>query len=513
MAQNTPKKASQKKIQITNSKVRPYLTLSHYSGGNSKYRGTWLRIPLRRERLDIDYGKAIYGKTQADVLNQATQIIDQARANLDSVGIAERHFDEHERNSIFTLAKQIKDSGLNVLEVMDKGHAILKRRKEGYETPLAHFWDGFIKAYDINDEKGKPLWSPNYKDSYLWFFKNEKDKFFQNTIGTFEDTNDAQEAVKELFKRNYNPRKFTSITPTGKTAQRTAKGWKGKGTCQAYLSRLKLFFNYVRTTKIGKAFITKAKITEFLDYDDVVGRGRVKNSATAAANLEQVSMLIHCHAENGHRKGRQGRRSKARAGYIVFKFFLGVRSELIQRYTWSCWNREKNTITIPTQWQKLKKKAIKINVDSIPNLKAWLNWSYKQDGEPPMWEKICPTSRTTTQKNRKKFMNDHKETFALEDEDTGKIDLRKTIEPAITHKNFERNTFITNGTALGLLPADQSLGFTIPLIQKIAEDKFNLSKYQDRDKMDNADDARAFFQMTPDNYKQYLPESYLNKLN
>ena len=91
---------------------------------------------------------------------------------------------------------------------------------------------------------------------------------------------------------------------------------------------------------------------------------------------------------------------------------------------------------------------------------------------------------------------------------TGRRDLRAKIKPSESHKNFERNTFITNGMSVAFLDAVKNQGITAQRIAYIAEDKFNLDKYTDTDKELDHESAIKFFEMTPENYQQYLPKDF-----
>ena len=165
-------------------------------------------------------------------------------------------------------------------------------------------------------------------------------------------------------------------------------------------------------------------------------------------------------------------------------------------------------IVIPADQTKLKKGRIRFSTSWIPNFDKWLQWAWEIDGKPSAGKPICSNTRTVKEKIKRKFFNDHKAIFALEDKMTGRRDLRAKIKPSETHKNFERNTFISYGMSLAYLDESKSMGITSIRIATIAEDRHNLDKYIDVNKQVDHDTALKFFEMTPETYQQYLPKEF-----
>ena len=488
------------KIYPRNKSLTRYLTISRYNpNGKSKgFRGRWKTKPLKDDRIHLDI-KPIYRQTQAQVETAAISLLEESRESKD-LGVAERAFTEEERNEIFTKCLQLKKKKIDIIGALVRGESEIQAEGEYAQLKLSHFWQRFL------DAPRKSTWSKKNREAYESLFKWEENKFFASSLSTFVKAEIALPVVQQLFSRNHQPKAVTYNT-FGKMLPRKTKGWKSRSACMAHRSRIKVFFHWLRLQPEGSC-LNATTIEDFLNPEIIFPPDLTDREQDSAANLEQVACLIECFARNAHRKNKRGLKSNPQAGYIVFKLFMGARSELLQHWKWSVWDRVNDEIVIPADQTKLKKGRIRFSTSWIPNFDKWLQWAWEIDGKPSAGKPICSNTRTVKEKIKRKFFNDHKAIFALEDKMTGRRDLRAKIKPSETHKNFERNTFISYGMSLAYLDESKSMGITSIRIATIAEDRHNLDKYIDVNKQVDHDTALKFFEMTPETYQQYLPKDF-----
>ena len=130
------------------------------------------------------------------------------------------------------------------------------------------------------------------------------------------------------------------------------------------------------------------------------------------------------------------------------------------------------------------------------NLKEWLKWAHKTDGQPNDEENIVPYSQSHVTRSLNKWVNSsnqHRKIFINRDADNKLASLNKKIILRDTHHNFLRSAFISYGNQL---TKDGGYGVTMEQIQLVAEDKKSWDSYIDSSASSKL--AAEWFGMKPD---------------
>ncbi len=487
--------SSEHHYKVKKIAIAPYVTIREHG---KAYRLRWKKKPLLAHGYDPNGLKDMERPDPKVLEDYAERELNKQK----ELSVVEREFSDLERNQLLAKAIEIKSKGINPLDALENGGKSLIALGKFKDKKIKDWWSSFCQHRGGH-------WSAKVKGDYDNFYRQEKDQFFANKLEVFTqiETSKARKVVKDLFHRNRQPRKIIAKDRFGNTHPRTQKGWQRKSTADQFRSKLKCFFEYLRSTNEGNT-LTLDRITDILDKEYIYPKDFLPERRNYAATPQQIAILIHSLSYMTHRSSNRGSPSKPKAGYIVLKCFIGARSTLIHQWDWSIWNREKRQISIPASKTKLKNDPVIFSTRWIPHLEDWLEWAWTIDGCPAPNQPICKCAKETTERNTKETINQYKRIFAIPDRE-GKIDYEAEIKPEETHHNMLRSAFITYGSILTKLKPPKNLDFDVHKVSTIAEDSDCWDEYYDKSKnIDGETLATEYFSMTPDSYKQYLPDNY-----
>lgn len=396
-------------------------------------------------KLGFDVGdefkKAYYFETKKEAINWAKGEIETIQA----AGQLVEELTSQERANILREAAEIKSKGLDPIEVMREGAKTLSIDQKDLNKPIGDYWrEYYEKRVDQN------AWGMRHQTLQRQFYRDTKEGFMQTLLISFRSERQGIQIVRKALKKWAYPSR-SSVN-----------------SVRAARSKMSAFLLYVagETDAIDTATI-KAIFGKGRDLNPLGLRPEQENSRITP---QQARYLIPCMAE------------KKCAAWIVFKLFMGARTELLQRWNWSVVEWEDQRVRIPKKLTKNKKEDVVFDFGEIPNFKEWIEWAWNHEGKPDPSEKICNYSQPSITNRVKDAMNANKALFI--------DDRRKKLSPADTHRNFMRSAFISYGL--------EQLGMA--KVMRIAEDRYNLDKYI---KMDGArsisEETKEYWSLTPEN--------------
>lgn len=396
-------------------------------------------------KLGFDVGdefkKAHYFETKKEAINWAKSEIETIQA----AGQMVEELTSQERANILREAAEIKSKGLDPIEVMREGSRNLSINQEDLERPIGEFWDEY---YSKRVDQGR--WGTRHQTLQRQFCRETKDGFMQIPIKSFRSEKEGIGVVRETLEAWVNE---------DRRAMNSVRAVKSKMSC--FLQYVASETDVIDTATIRAIF----SIGRDLDPKDLTGE-----QENSKITPEQARYMIVQMAD------------QKCAAWIVFKLFMGARTDLLQRWNWSVveWHNER--VRIPEKLTKNKKEDVVFDFKEIPNFKAWIEWAWNYEGKPDSSKGICNYSQPTITNRVKKAMNANKKLFI--------DDARNKLCPAETHRNFMRSAFISYGL--------EQLGMA--KVMRIAEDRYNLDKYI---KMDGArsisEETKEYWSLTPEN--------------
>ena len=413
---------------------------------NASWRVTWRRKALKDRSLitlldDNPHRKGGFA-TRKEGESYAKAILERAKRE----SLVWNDLDESTKQEVMLVASQIQAEGLKAVEAMRLGAEELRGRGEGSETPIGEYWSEYFEENTTGDN---PEWSDRHAAQLQKLYELEEDEFFATPIHFFVKAKGGRRVVKEVFKRR--------------------KTWKARNTARGRLSAIRSFLLWLEGCEGGGQLLEEEVIRSICNIKKVLPKGLAKEQKNYAATPDQARAILSW-AEESKQKF---------CGFAVFKIFTGARTEqLIKHWKWNIIDWLNERVIIPPNWTKLG-NGYEYNFKDIPNLKEWLKWAYKTDGQPNDEENIVPYSQSHVTRSLNKWINSstqHRRIFIHRDADNKMPSLNKEIILRDTHHNFLRSAFISYGNQL---TKDGGYGVTMEQIQLVAEDKKSWDSYLD----------------------------------
>lgn len=420
-----------------------YWTIDHLpNNGKKNFRLRWKNLKSLGYPADLTATKVHYFHTQKQAIEFASSKIQEAQ----HVGKLADALESSARAKILSEAARLAELGIDPVLAMKEGERHLAAYGKEAETKIGDFWPAYVARKKADKKWGKR--NAKAQDS---FYELMKDGLMQNPIKNFIYVRTGQNIVREALK------KYRSQST--RNAENTIKGAK---------SKIRTFLFYVASEVEA---LNRATLREIFSDEYLMPSGLELEAKNEAIDVVQSRYLL------GYMAAHQ------LAGWIVFKLFMGARTLLVQEWKWSIVDWDRSRIRIPKHQTKLKKSDISFSISEIPNFEEWLKWAWEIDGRPKPNDRIVRYSQPTVTRLVAKAINEKKELFAK--------DMRKTIKPSETLRNFMRSGFITYGIQI------PSLG--IGKVMKIAEDTHNLHKYLAWDSARQTEpEAEAFWTIKPE---------------
>lgn len=411
-------------------------------GGKLRWRLRWKNLKKLGKRNDPEMGKAHYRSTRSALERYARETIAVA---LHEGKLAE-NLEIGERTQIIRKAVEWKEKGIDPVKAMEAGGTRLLAEGLTGDRTLGVFWKEYSER-KIADGK----WGSRHARSQQSFYEAVEDTLMQEPVSVFLDVSEGAEVIRRALTA-YHSSERNSLN-----------------TLRAAKSKIGTFLYFVASKVRG---IERGTIKEIFLYEALTPAGLRPEADNVAITAEQAKYLI-------------GRLAKEQlAGWIVLKLFIGARTLLLQNWRWSIIDWENHLIHIPKAQTKLKKDAVKFVYTEIPNLKEWLLWAWRIDGEPKKNEFIAPISQPAITNLVKRAINENKDLF-------GSTDKRRKIQPAKSMRNFMRSGFITYGIE------EQRIG--VGKVMKIAEDHYNFHKYLAQGSATGTEpEAEKFWNLAPE---------------
>ena len=429
---------------------------------NSHWRISWRKVQLKQRGLTrlLDNHPDRQGgfHSRKDAESYAKAILEEGKRESD----AEKSLDKIVIDELMIKAFKLDAEGLDPVEAIQLGAEQLRQRGEGSETPIGEYWSDY---YEAHTKGTNPAWDELHSRQLQKFYELEKDGFFTERVLSLQAEKSGRKAIRNVFERR-------------------RKHWTAYNTARQKLSTMRSFLLWIEGRAGGGDLLKEETIRAICSIKKVLPEGLAKEQENYAATPEQARSILQW-AEESKEKF---------CGFAVFKHFTGARTtQLIKNWNWGCIDWEQERITIPRNWTKLG-NGYAYNFKDIPNFKEWLEWAYKNDGQPKDEEGIVPYSQSHVTRSLNKWVNEHREIFRHQDADGKMPSLNKKIILKETHHNFMRSAFISYGNKLAL---DGRYGVTREIIQRVAEDKESWDSYLDSDA--SSEIGVEWFGMTPDN--------------
>ncbi len=419
---------------MTRREAKEFFTVSKHKTGRWKRR--WLKRKLKTggfhallARLETTGGEQqeTYHFTQKEALESARSILSAERG----VGKSEAEFSVARREQIFAQALELERKGIDPFGAMRRGAAELEKEKTVANKTLGYYWPKYFQEkQDLKIDKRRLTHMKSMAKRL-----QESSGFMNQPIKVFLEEKEARRAIINAFKNNQQ--------------------WAAKATRGRILSDLKLFVEWIAESEGGEG-LSIATIKESFNRDRVF-RALPAPSApkeNVAATIEQVKSLVEFVKHHGLGPKEHG----GLAGWLVTKLFMGCRTDRLHGksgqhkesaehvWRWSHFDMEAGSINIPKTLTK-NKRGIRMSMSRFPNLKAWLAWAKKMDRIAKSNARLCNYSDTAVGEHLNKWVNDHKEVWAVADS-RGNIDLRRTITVGESYHNVMRGSFLIYSLAI-----------------------------------------------------------------
>ena len=428
-------------MQKKKTKSGSHWTIDHLpSRAKKPHRLRWKNLKSLGYPKTAEFKKNHYFATHVEAKEFAESKVDEHQR----IGDAATKLSAKDRTAIIREAARLMGIGIDPIDAMREGAAIIESNGEHADIEIGSFWNEYLQR-----KKDSGKWGERHSRSQIKFFEDSKDSFMSQPVKAFMTTTSGMKVVKVALEKYRSPNKRNA-----------------KNTLRAFKSRMKSFLSYVAANVDALKNSTVNEI--FSDSDMILPTGTRPEADNVSINTDQAKYLLSYMAE------------RKLAGWIVFKLFTGARTLLLQQWQWSVVDWDSERIRIPKHQTKLKKNGIVYPISDIPHLKEWLEWAWEIDGKPSRDKPIVPFSQPTITNHIAMAMNAKKELFTK--------DKRMKIRPMDTYRNFMRSGFITYGI--------EEIG--LGKVTKIAEDRHNLDKYFAFDSATSGEsEAKKFFGLRP----------------
>lgn len=404
----------------------------------SHYRSLHPSVPSQRNRAK-----------KADAKEFAESIVNDLAKFGNSVA-------EFDKDELLQIATQASYKGLDPVEVLREALDLgIGRNSAALQKPISDFWS------DFRSQMSSTKWNtPRVVSQWDSFFSRHTE-FFDTKIGEFIEQKNGRKVIERMLKR-------VSDDCEGDPATKTLDNYSGKAQC--FLSWLCVREEVPQLTEDKIRRICKSATKP---------SSRSKNEFNSIITPDQALLLIR-------------ELAKARlATFAVLKIFMGARTQLLHGAgAGKGWRAEfidldSSQIRLPPAHTKNHKKIgsdYMIEIESVPNLKAWLEWAITNDKFPL---KSSPIARITQPAVSRliweKILKPFPKAWFFEDE--------KDRSWETHYRNSIRNSFFSYGLFV-VKAAD---------LERAGENKLNQDSY--RNYTVTGTEASRYFRLQPSDLK------------
>ena len=405
-------------------------------------------------------------KTKTEATARAEEIIE----SITSLGTSAVNVSTDERTQLIALANQLKSlnynaasilassietakAGFNPQEALDDGLDIAVTLKDYSDYKLQHFIDLYADDYL---EQQKKQHSAVVRD-----LNNQLTGLGDIPVKTFMSLDKSREAIKPILQAYCDKpttKRFSSL--------------------QVMRSRVRQILKYIQP-------ITKVPTKEVLNQLTVLGDYKLKHRLKAykpdyAFRASEFLLLIKFFSQEKYLEPL----------YPIVCGLMGARRQLFQELKWEHIDLDSNEITIPTEITKLGRqgqtdKPIAYTIDTIPNLRSWLEWGLElQENHNKKRDLLRLKSRETIGTNSNIALDKYKHLFKCKPQEGDDFNWEN-----VAHNAF-RNSFMTYALSH---PAFTQLDVSV-----ISNDFKSHKSYISSGVASRNKEAKLFFSITPE---------------